>query len=221
MQDTEQIDLKVLEQLLQQEMRAAESASLAQAQQQQPAAANGGFNPQMIAAIQHQMSLPLSYQQAHPQQPQRDNRTLWVAGIAGAFTSLTVLGLAAIVSGSLAGNRGTAELNTAVIALSETAQAVSESTKRPNVTCISFNCGGLQRQAEQVESSRSSGPMPTPDLYQSGFSEASAQAASVYQGWSPEMLAQEVQRLHQAKSTPGYTSDQLGRIDAYLQYLGG
>lgn len=226
MQGTEQpqIDMKLLEQLLAQEMKAAETAALAQAQQGQAALSTGQITPQMIAAIQHEMSLPLATR-PRQQTPQRDNRPLWIAAIAGISTSVTVLGLAAIVSGSLAGNRGTAELNTAVIALSETAKSVSETANRPNVTCISFNCGGLQRQVEPQPSAPAvvDAPLPAGQLYAQGYQEGSTNAAGIYQNWSPEQIAAEITRLQQAKAHGGatMTPDRIGRIDAYLAYLGG
>lgn len=221
----QQVDMKMLEQLMLQELQAQQAAALAQAQQPQSPVA-GQMTPQVIAQIRHQMSLPLATR-PRQQVPQRDNRPLWIAAIAGGLSSATILGLAAIVSGSLAGNRGTAELNTAVIALSDTAKAVSESATRPNVTCISFNCGGMRQSGQQQDSAPAiappavAQPVSEGDVYARHFESGKQEAPYVYQGWNSAQIVEEIARLQQVKSVPGITPDRAGRIDGFLSYLGG
>lgn len=210
-------EMQLLQQLLAEEMRKAEASAI---QQSQPhsMSAPAGLPPQLVAELQRQMIVPAAPTQRPQRQPSNGlGEWKWI-GVAG-MGCVTVLGSVWMIVASLPGARGTAELNTAVMALSDAAM----NAQRPNITCIGFGCGKFgEAVAETQQPVRSVAVAPSQEAsaqpFDMGYQKGRQEAPSVW-GVPPDPQSQ-ISKA-EALLAKAQTPEQRGRMQAHIDYLRG
>ena len=199
-------EMRVLQQLL-----AAESAKTEAAITHQSGAGLLS-SPAVAAELMRSQLVPSQPTQAPAAQQAKQPPYIVLAGMA----CTTALIMTAIIAASLPGARGTAEINTAVMALADASQTIAENQKRPNEICISFWCGGSnQRNKDEVPEVQAAA---TTSPYQEGIALAQEVYAPVVD--SPMHIEAAIAKLREAHAS-ALTNDEKLNIEGQLSYLRG
>lgn len=189
-----QIDQQLLQMMLQQEAIAAQQAAGGMVPQD-AMGEMAGVQPQLLATFRQQ-SLPPVGQSP----PLLESLKEWKGVIMVGMGCITALVMTPMIAASLPGSRGTAELNTAVMALSDAAVQA----QRPNMVCVGFGCGKFGEAIAQ------SAPPPAP---------VAAMAPVV--ATDPARIEHERVTLIAALRNPNLTATERTNIQARLNTLGG
>lgn len=206
-------DLIALQQLLAQELARNESA-LAHGGNQ----AALGLNPEMVADLQRSVLAPANpLQSRQVTQPQQSKQPLIMCGM----VCLTALAGVWMIAASLPGARGTAEVNTAVMAMAEATTAIAENQKRPNNICFSLWCGGRGNAQDEQRASAPATARPV-ETYQDGVAQGQAEAPAKYAPIldDPTMVSAAIDRA-KSNAAIAATEKQQGYWNAMVQYLEG